>query len=128
MTTILTLLASATGVTALATDTSTDPVAWLVNYGVAGIVIVLLVTGQLRTKTEVTLLERQMAQKDRVIEAFQQQLTSHTLPALAESTRVLEAIPSSESALLIELHRVRADAEALVARLETAARQGDETP
>jgi len=107
-----------------ATGGSADPVAWLINYGVAGIVIALLVTGQLRTKSEVKGLESQIAAKDKVIDAFQAQLTGHTLPALTQSARVLEAIPTSESALLVELQRVRAEAEALVVRLESVSDVG----
>lgn len=108
-----------------ASDGTTDPLTWLVNYGVAGIVILLLVTGQLRTKSEVNQLERQLAARDNIIEALQSNLTRHTLPALASSTRVLEAIPASESAVLAELSRVRSEAESLVARLE-AAQRGEE--
>lgn len=108
----------------LADTPANDPLTWLVNLGVAGIVIVLLVTGQLATKSEVNQLKAQIETKDRLIEAFQSQLTGHALPALAQSTRVLEAIPAS--ALLVELRRVRAETEALVVRLEAAHEGGAE--
>ena len=107
---------------ALAATASTDPLAWLVNLGVAGVVIVLLVTGQLRTKAEVENLKEEIAAKDKVIEAFQLQLTGHTLPALAQSARVLEAIPGGEAALLGELRLAQQKATEISQRLEKIAR------
>lgn len=112
--------------TTLESTAATDPLGWLVNLGVAGVVIVLLVTGQLRTKSEVTHLEAEIASKDKVIEAFQLQLTGHTLPALARSARIFEAIPASETALLVELRKARTEASDLASRLEVLAERSDE--
>ena len=70
---------------------STDPLTWLANLGRAGIVIVLLVTGQLRTKAEVTGLTAQNEGQAKLIEGFQLQLTEHTLPALAKFVEVFDA-------------------------------------
>ena len=93
--------------TALDTTPTTDPLAWLINLGVAGIVIVLLVTGKLRTGKEVEHLLEEISAKDQVITAFQQQLTGTTLPALERSTKVLEAIPASDRALHLQLKQAQ---------------------
>jgi hypothetical protein len=95
-----------------------DPLAWLVNLGVAGIVIVLLVTGKLRTGKEVEHLLDEIAAKDQVIAAFQQQLTGTTLPALARQAQVLEAIPTSDRALHKELLEAQAQVAELVQRMK----------
>jgi hypothetical protein len=83
---------------ALVTSTS-DPISWLVNYGVAGIIIVLLVTGQLRTKAEVMALQKvaderaeALNAKDKALADLTQQITGHTLPQLARMTEVVEGI------------------------------------
>lgn len=98
-------------VRAAETSATTDPLTWLINLGVAGIVIVLLVTGQLRTKSEVLHLLDEIAAKDKVIEAVQTQLLSQTLPALANSTRVIEAVPTTENALVRQLLRAQGEAK-----------------
>lgn len=95
-----------------------DPIAWLVNYGVAGIVILLFVTGQIRTKAEVRSLERQIEAKDQAISAFQAQLSTNTLPALARSAEVLETIPASERASYQELRRASAGIAELIQELK----------
>lgn len=105
--------------------TVSDPFTWLVNLGVAGIVIVLLVTGQLRTKAEVEHLLAEIEAKDKVIDAVQTQLLGSTLPALAQSTRVMEAIPANERSLMDQLARTQADAAALITRMERLA--GDDS-
>lgn len=102
----------------------TDPFTWLINLGVAGIVLVLLITGQLRTKAEVDHLMSEIAAKDRVIEAVQKELLGTTLPALTQSTRVLEAIPASERALVDELRRAQSEAKDLTSRMERMVRDG----
>lgn len=104
-------------VVVLATANSSDPLTWLVNFGVAGIVIVLFVTGQIRTKAEVENLKSDIAAKDELIKAFQAQLMGHTLPALERSAQVLEAIPSSERSLYSQLTRAQHEVAALSARL-----------
>lgn len=97
---------------------TSDPLSWLINLGVAGIVIVLLVTGQLRTKSEVEHLLAEIEAKNKVIDAVQVQLLSSTLPALANSTRVIEAVPAQEQVLIDQLRRTQADASELIARME----------
>lgn len=106
------------------TTATDDPVAWLVNLGVAGIVIVLLVTGRLRTGKEVEHLLEEIAAKDQIISAFQAQLTGHTLPALARSAQVLEAIPTSEHALMSQLRDAQREVADLAVRLERLSRGG----
>lgn len=87
-------------------ESSTDPIPWLVNYGVAGVVILLLVTGQLRTKSEVGALEKRVTQQDDIIkakdialEALTNQLVS-IVPQLAKVGDVVEALPQNTSAAL----------------------------
>lgn len=113
--------------TVLDATATVDPLTWLIyNAGALGVVFALLVTGQLRTKAEVTHLLHEIESKDKVIEAFQLQLTGHTLPALAQSARILEAIPSGESsALLAELRTAHKETAELRQQLEKLARGDD---
>ena len=84
--------------------TSADPVAWLVNYGVAGVVIALLVTGFLRTKAEVQGLQKQVAEirDDLIAEraanaALVAQITQHTLPQMTHVADVLDRTQQAQS-------------------------------
>lgn len=79
-----------------------SPLAILLNYGVLGIIVVLLISGWVRTKPEVDGLKEQiedlkgqLAERDRVAEAMRVQLTQQTLPAMARSAQVLETIPQT---------------------------------
>lgn len=107
-------------ISVLATD-SFDPVTWLVNYGVAGVVLALLVTGRLRSKQEVDGLTRQVAEAEErarqaaiALQAMMQQVTTHTLPQLSQITRVVESLPErKESDLMNRL-------EDLARRIEAA--------
>jgi len=101
-----------------ATAESVDPIAFLVNYGVAGVVIGLLVTGQLRTKFEVRGLERQIEAKDQVISEFQAQLSTNTLPALARSAQILETFPASEREAYREMRQASAGIAQLIQELK----------
>lgn len=84
---------------AVAESAGSDPVSWLINYGVAGVIIILLVTGQLRTKAEVANLEKQVAAKDEQIAAKDAALTALVtqlttfMPQLAKVGDVVEALP-----------------------------------
>lgn len=86
----------------LAQETSApaDPVAWMVNYGVAGIVIALVVLGRLRTKSEVDGLKELIEQQGADLRAERaantalvQQLTNHTLPQMTQMAEVLDRVP-----------------------------------
>lgn len=88
--------------------TQADPLAILLNYGGLGIFLVLLITGQVRTKSEVENYKAQLTQQQRIIDAFTMNITGQTLPALAKSTQVLEHLPRGEAAIISELQRVAA--------------------
>lgn len=78
---------------------ASDPISWLINYGVAGVIIILLVTGQLRTKAEVEGLKAELTKKDESITAKDAALTALVtqlttfLPQLAKVGDVVEALP-----------------------------------
>jgi hypothetical protein len=81
-----------------------EPFTFLFNYGVAGIVIVLLVTGHLRTKAEVAGLQKALddatereRQKDIALANLMLQITQHTVPQLRDLARVVEALPPQQS-------------------------------
>lgn len=114
-------------VVSLASQPEVDPLSLLITYGPLGIFLAMLAGGQFRTKYEVQRLERQVGaaeteiarllgelarahteamQKDELNRAFQMQIAGHTLPALAQSARVFEAIPHVETGLEDELRRV----------------------
>jgi len=99
---------------------STDPVSWLVNYGVAGVVIALLAIGRFRTKQEVDGLNSQLADarseikaKDAALLAMMQQVTGHTLPQLGHLADVLERLShpnetASNTALKAQIDKLAA--------------------
>lgn len=88
-----------------------DPVSWLINYGVAGVIIILLVTGQLRTKAEVEGLKAELIKKDESITAKDAALTALVtqlttfLPQLAKVGDVVEALPKNGDAQLATVLR-----------------------
>lgn len=86
----------------VAYETAADPVSFLVNYGVAGVVILLLVTGQLRTKSENIGLQKQLdernadlREKDAALTALMTQISQHTLPQMSDLAKVIEALPKN---------------------------------
>lgn len=112
-------------IAAVADPGPSDPIALLISYGPLGIFLVLLATGQFRTKYEVQRLEKQVEAlisenhgKDELIRAFQMQLTGHALPALAQTARVFEAIPSTESDALGEIRRLQDELAQQIASLK----------
>lgn len=108
-----------------ASSAAEDPFTWLINLGVAGIVIVLLITGKLRTGKEVEYLLTEIAAKDELIKAFQTQLMGQTLPALTRSTQVLEAIPTSERSMYDALSKSQEEVLTLTKRLHDLLDEGD---
>lgn len=101
-------------------QSSEAPEPWnlLVNYGALGIMLLLVATGQFRTKAEVQRLEEQNREYREIIKAFQMQLTTQTIPAMSKSAAVLEALPDKESAMLEELRATQAETRAILDRLE----------
>lgn len=96
----------------LAATTTEDPLIFLLNFGTLGVVFVLLLTGFLFTKPYVQRLEKEIEVKDRLLETLGTQLSMHTLPALARTAKVMEAVPSVEAALIEEIRRLRVDLSA----------------
>lgn len=82
-----------------------DPLSWLVNYGVAGIIIILLVTGQLRTKAEVAGKDKVIADQAETIKIKDQALTAimtqvgGVLPQIAQLSQVVEALPANKQSI-----------------------------
>lgn len=104
---------------------STDPVSWLVNYGVAGVVIALLVLGRLRTKAEVDGLKEQLAksQAETLAErtanaALVAQITTHTLPQMGHLAEVLDRLPAPAAQTEAQLSAQVRDLTAMIARLD----------
>jgi type II secretory pathway pseudopilin PulG len=98
---------------------SADPTTILINYGALGIMLVFVMTGQFRTKSEVQNLQRQIEDYREIIRGFQAQ-ANQAVPALARSAQVLEAIPNKEAGVLEEIRQAEQRMVALVARLEAA--------
>jgi hypothetical protein len=95
-----------------------DPLTILVNYGARGIMLGLVATGWFRTRGEVQVLKDQNAELREIITRFQTQATQ-TVPALARSVQVLEAIPNKEAGSLEEIRQIEARILAVVGRLES---------
>lgn len=96
-----------------ATIDDVNPIMVVANYGVLGLFSYLLITGRIYTKSTVDVLNSQIQDLQRIINAFQSTTTNQTLPALARSTEVLAALPQ-EGASIKELSQ-------LVSRLEELA-------
>jgi hypothetical protein len=101
-----------------------DPATWLVNYGIAGIIIGLLVTGQLRTKAEVAAIQKiadqrleQIERKDAALAALIEQIT-RTLPQLGQLATVIDSLPSQ-----VQSHNKETE---ILAKLDTLQRKLDE--
>ena len=110
----------------LASASSDEPYMILINYGALGVIIVLIVTGQFRTKAEVTRLEEQNKEYRDIIKAFQMQLTTSTLPAMSKSAQVLEAIPDKETAMFEELKATQKATKEILGRLESLSHPKEE--
>lgn len=106
----------------LAAEPATEPYMVLINYGALGIIIVLILTGQFRTKAEVQRLEEQNREQREIIKMFQLQLTTQTLPAMSKSAQVLEAIPDKETAMFEELRKTQKETKDILARMEKLSR------
>ena len=121
--------------TLLTTDTSVDPTTWLIyNGGSLGVIVLLVVTGQLRTKAEVnqlnariTQMEHQLEQKDSLLQAFQMQLTGQTIPAFARATQVIERLPTNEAAVRDELRATRDRVADLASQLSSLVNKETDT-
>lgn len=98
-----------------------NPYMVLVNYGALGIMLLLVATGQFRTKAEVQRLETQASEYREIIKTFQMQLTTQTLPAMSKSAQVLEAIPDREITIYEELKATQAETKKILERLENLA-------
>jgi hypothetical protein len=93
----------------LAVDGASDPISWLLNFGAVGVVLILVLTGQLRTKSEVTDRDKQILEKDEKIAkqdaalvALVQQLTSF-MPELIKVGEIVEALPKASEPQLVGL-------------------------
>lgn len=76
-----------------------DPVGWLINLGVAGIWLIMFITGKVRPGKEVDGLEARLALKDKIIEAKDVQIASlqagileQAVPAIVRSTQIMERL------------------------------------
>lgn len=101
---------------------STDPLSLLLDFGPLGIIVVLYVADYIPSRSQVKDLKAQNAELREIIARFQMQ-ASQTVPALARSAQVLEAIPAKDAGFLDEIRQTEARIVALVARLEDASRK-----
>lgn len=104
-----------------------DPLTILVNYGALGIMVIFVMTGQFRTKSEVQALQRQIDDYRTIIHGFQAQ-ANQAVPALARSAQVLEAIPTQGAGVLDEIRQIEARIAGHVARLESQTRKQEGPP
>jgi hypothetical protein len=81
---------------------SFDPYSVLASTGISGIVVVLLISGKLRTESEVKRLVSENERKDTVIKQKDEQIVSlqagiveQAIPVLTRSTSLLEKLAES---------------------------------
>lgn len=110
-----------------ATTAATDPLSLLLDFGPLGIIVVLYVVGYIPSRGQVADLKAQNAELREIIARFQTQ-ASQTVPALARSAQVLEAIPSKEAGFLEEIRLAEARIAAHAARIEQATRNQEGQP
>jgi len=90
------------GAAADAGGSSFDPLTLLASTGIPGVVIVLLITGKLRTESEVKRLEGEndrkdivIAQKDEQIQRLQAGIVDQAIPVITRSTELLARFTSA---------------------------------
>ena len=88
---------AATIVIVAAAEPVSDPIAWLVNIGVAGVWLTMFIVGKVRTEKEVQSLQERLVAKDKIIEqkdtqiaTLQTGLVEKAIPALVRSTQIIE--------------------------------------
>lgn len=115
------------------TSTLSDPFTYLTGLGFPGIVIGLLITGQLRTKSEAERLIEENRRKDEIIiakdrqlEALQASIVDKAIPALTRSTQVLESLQKPEVGAHDELSTARREIAEVAARLERLTTQNNQ--
>ena len=93
---------TAAAVLAAEAGSSFDPLQMLASAGLPGVVILLLITGKLRTESEVKRLEADnerlhgiIATKDELIAALNSSIVDRAIPALTTSTHVLERLSTT---------------------------------
>jgi hypothetical protein len=110
---------------------SPDPVTVIVNYGGLVAAFILVIIGRLHTSGEITVLQQQITAltkqvddrddtikaKDALLAALAQSLSHQMIPAMAQSSAVLEAIPSQETALATLLREALGKVDTLTATL-----------
>jgi hypothetical protein len=76
-----------------------DPVAWLINLGVAGVWLIAFITGKVRPGKEVESLEARLAVKDTIIAQKDAQIASlsagmmeRAIPVVERATQVMERL------------------------------------
>lgn len=118
-----------------------DPFTYLTGLGFPGIIIALLLTGQLVPKGVIDRMSKDLDRKDEIIKAKDEQiaalqagLVDKAIPALTRSTQVLERLPSSvkhsENAVLERLDQVsglQSDMADLARKLESLVRESGST-
>lgn len=105
-------------------NNSPDPIQALFNYGLGGAVIALFAMGIFRSKAEVKYLQDENKELRAIIQNFQIQLTTHTIPAMERNVQVLEAIPDKETAMMKDLRSTQQEMRDIMARLEKFSTNG----
>ena len=69
-----------------------DPYSTIISLGPVGFILVLFLVGKIRTEGEVKRLEEEVRKKDERIEKLQDTIIDKAIPALVQSTDLLQRI------------------------------------
>lgn len=102
--------------------TTTDPLSTLLQYGLAGVILILVITGQLHTKATVKAKDDVIERQWRLLE-LAVQTTPGAAQALHQTAGVLEAIPATAGARFDRLDATLNQLEPFLAQLSAVAEQ-----
>lgn len=114
----------------IAADSGGDPVNYFFQYGVIGVVLILLLLGWLvpkyvhdRAIAENKRKDEIIERKDEFIAELQSSISDRAIPALVEATSIMRSLPEAENNLLRQLTRFEQQMQDLNDEQRRAARR-----
>lgn len=113
----------------IAAGADSNPVDLLLQYGILGVVVVLLIIGWLVPKYVLDRVIEENKKKDEIIQRkdefiaqLQETMSTQAVPALIEATGVMKGLPEAENALLKQIIDLKDHVQELANRTESPRR------